>query len=164
MDQQAVGAVTDLVMQRLASLGIGLPKPPQPLGAYLAVVEAGATLHVSMQGPVIDGRPMLTGLLGRELTIEEGRMAARLSVLNALAQVHLYLGGFERIRQVVRLEGYVASDEGFIAHPQVLDGASALLVSAFERRAGHVRSVCGVRNLPGNLPVAVALTFELNPE
>ncbi|MDH4561181.1 RidA family protein [Pseudomonas sp. BN411] len=158
-----VEAITDLAMQRLAALGIGLPKAPQPLGAYLAVVEAGTTLHVSMQGPVIDGRAMLTGLLGQELSIEEGRMAARLSVLNALAQVHQYLGGFERIRQVVRLEGYVACDEGFMGHPQVLDGASELLASVFESRAGHVRSVCGVRNLPGNLPVAVALTFELDP-
>lgn len=162
MDLRGVGGVVDLVMQRLAALGIGLPKPPQSLGAYRAVVEAGTTLHVSMQGPVIDGRPMLTGLLGRELSIEEGRMAARLSVLNALAQVHQHLGGFGRIRQVVRLEGYVACDEGFIAHPQVLDGASELLASVFERRAGHVRSVCGVRNLPGNLPLAVALTFELS--
>ncbi|NWL76416.1 hypothetical protein DM872_06085 [Pseudomonas taiwanensis] len=148
-------------MQRLIALGIGLPKPPQPLGAYLAVVEAGTTLHVSMQGPVIDGRPMLTGLLGRELSIEEGRIAARLSVLNSLAQLHQHLGGFERIRQVIRLEAYVACDEGFVAHPQVVDGASELLASIFEQRAGHVRSVCGVRNLPANLPVAIALSFEL---
>jgi enamine deaminase RidA (YjgF/YER057c/UK114 family) len=151
----------DTVMQRLAALGIGLPKPPQPLGAYLAVVEAGSMLHVSMQGPVIDGRPMLVGLLGRELSIEEGRTMARLSVLNTLAQVHQYLGSFERIEKVVRLEGYVACDDSFIAHPQVLDGASELLSTVFEHRAGHVRTVCGVRNLPGNLPVAVALTFEL---
>ena len=101
--------------------------------------------------------------LGVRLDHRAAELAARFSVLNALAQVHQYLGGFERIRQVVRLEGYVACDEGFMGHPQVLDGASELPASVFESRAGHVRSVCGVRNLPGNLPVAVALTFELDP-
>lgn len=153
----------DEIIQRLDELGIGLPKPPKPLGAYLAVVEAGLMLHVSMQGPVIDGRPTLTGLLGRELSIDEGQVAARLALINALAQVHHYLGSFERVLQVVRLDGYVACDEAFTSHPQVLDGASDLLARVFAERAGHVRSVCGVRNLPGNLPVALALTLELRP-
>ncbi|WP_104668632.1 RidA family protein [Ensifer adhaerens] len=155
--------MADEVVQRLEALGHRLPTPPRPLGAYRAVVEAGEMLHVSMQGPLLDGRFAFTGLLGREVSIDDGRRAAELSVLNALAQIHEHLGRFERIRQIVRLEGHVACTEDFLQHPQVLDGASELLAAAFGQRAGHVRSVCGVRNLPGNVPVAVTLTAELFP-
>lgn len=153
----------DAVLQRLVALGLALPEPPPPLGAYRAVIEAAGLLHVSMQGPVVAGHPLPRGLLGAELTLEEGRQAARLAVLNALAQVRLHLGGFQRVRQVVRLEGHVACVQSFTQHPQVLDGASELLASLFDTRAGHARSVCGVRNLPGNLPVAVTLTLEVEP-
>ncbi|MGF6255339.1 RidA family protein [Ensifer sp. LBL] len=153
----------DEVIRRLGALGIQLPTPPKPLGAYRAVIEAGEMLHVSMQGPLLDGRFVHTGLLGRDVTIDEGRKAAELAVLNALAQIHEHLGRFERIRQIVRLEGHVACTEDFLDHPKVLDGASEFLAAAFGERAGHIRSVCGVRNLPGNAAVAVTLTAELFP-
>lgn len=94
----------DEVIRRLGALGVQLPTPPRPLGAYRAVIEAGEMLHVSMQGPLLDGRFVHTGLLGRDVTIDEGRKAAELAVLNALAQIHEHLGRFERIRQIVRLE------------------------------------------------------------
>ncbi|WP_284243282.1 RidA family protein [Neomesorhizobium albiziae] len=153
----------DDVTKRLEALGFALPAPPRPLGAYRAVVEAGPMLHVSMQGPLKDGRFAYTGLLGRDLNVDEGRKAAELSVVNALAQVHAHLGGFDRIKQIVRLEGHIACTDDFFSHPPVLDGASELLAAVFGERAGHVRSVVGVRNLPGNVPVAVTLTAELVP-
>ncbi|MNM81875.1 Endoribonuclease L-PSP [compost metagenome] len=153
--------MSDLALQRLHALGWQLPSPPAPLGAYRAVVEAGSMLHISMQGPILEGRAVLTGLLGREVSIEEGREAARVSALNALAQAHHYLGSFEWVRQIVRLDAYVACEESFTSHPQVIDSASELLAEVFAERAGHVRTVCGVRNLPGNLPVALALSMEL---
>lgn len=153
--------MNDKVMLRLIALGLKLPLPPHPLGAYKAVIEAGSVLYVSMQGPVVPGHPKPVGLLGKDLTIEDGQAAARLAVLNSLAQIHQHLGGFEQVRQIIRLEGYVACVDDFIDHPAVLDGASRLLVDLFKERAGHVRSVCGVRNLPANLPVAVGLTVEL---
>ncbi|WP_178119328.1 RidA family protein [Metapseudomonas lalkuanensis] len=153
----------DLTLERLHHLGWQLPAPPKPLGAYRAVVESGSMLHISMQGPVVGGKPTVTGLLGREVSIEEGRQAASLSVLNSLAQALGHLGNLDRIGQVVRLDAYVACEESFISHPQVIDSASELLAQVFEERAGHVRTVCGVRNLPGNLPVALALVLELQP-
>lgn len=155
--------MADDVMNRLEALGVALPAPPRPLGAYRAVVEAGSMLHVSMQGPLLDGRFAYTGLLGRDLSLEEGREAAKLSVLNALGQIYAHLGGFDRIKQIVRLEGHVACADDFFSHPLVLDGASELLAAAFAERAGHARSVAGVRNLPGNVPIAITLTAELYP-
>lgn len=151
----------DNVMRRLAGLGIELPMPPQPLGAYKGVIESGSMLYVSMQGPVVLGQPKRVGLLGRDLTVEDGRTEAKRAVLNALAQIHQHLGSFDRVRQIIRLEGYLACADDFMDHPAVLDGASELLAALFKESAGHVRSLCGVRNLPGNLPVAVALTVEL---
>lgn len=151
----------DQTLERLHRLGWKLPTPPGPLGAYRAVVEAGSQLHISMQGPLCAGNPSATGLLGSEVSVEEGREAARFSALNALAQAHRHLGSLDLVKQVVRLDAYVACAESFTAHPQVIDSASELLAQVFEERAGHVRTVCGVRNLPGNLPVALALVLEL---
>jgi enamine deaminase RidA (YjgF/YER057c/UK114 family) len=153
--------MSDDVIERLAALGISLPEPMQPLGSYLPVVKAGGMLFVSMQGPMVAGQPKLAGLIGRDLTADEGQLAAKLATINALAQIRHYLNGFERVRQVVRVEGYIACTEDFAQHPYVLDGASDLLAAVFSDRAGHARSLCGVRNLPGQLPVAVAVTVEL---
>lgn len=153
--------IRDQTLHRLQELGWQLPPPPGPLGAYRAVLEAGSLLHISMQGPPYEGKPTLTGLLGREVSVEAGREAARLSVLNALSQAHGYLGSLDHVKQVVRLDAYVACEESFTRHPQVIDSASELLAQVFEERAGHVRTVCGVRNLPGNLPVGLALVLEL---
>lgn len=153
----------DQTLERLHQLGLKLPNPPKPLGAYQAIVEAGSMLYISMQGPVSAGKPALMGLLGQEVSIEAGCEAAKLSLLNALAQAYCYLGNLDRVKQVVRLDAYVACGEVFISHPQVIDSASELLVEIFSDRAGHVRTVCGVRNLPGNLPVGLALILELQP-
>lgn len=156
--------MNDEAMKRLIALGIDLPIPQQPLGIYKAVLEAGSMLHVSMQGPAVAEQPKRLGLLGKELTLEDGRIAARLATLNALAQIHQYLGSFDRVKQIVRLEGYLACIDEFTSHPTVLDGASELLADVFRERSGHVRSLCGVRNLPGNFPVAIVLTVELNSQ
>ncbi len=155
--------MVDVVMQRLAAMGVDLPVPPQPMGSYVPVIEAGSMLFVSMQGPLVNGRPAHIGLLGHALSVEQGREAAQWAAINALAQIHRHLGSFTRIRQIIRLDGYVACTDEFLSHPQVIDGASDLLAAAFEERAGHVRSLCGVRNLPGNIPVGVAICAELLP-
>ncbi|MBM3114489.1 RidA family protein [Jeongeupia naejangsanensis] len=150
--------MTDDVVARLAGLGLTLPEPPQPLGAYQAVVRTGSLLFVSMQGPAIAGEPVLLGRIGAELTVDEGREAARRAVLNALAQLHRHLGSFNTLVQLVRLDGYITCSDDFTGHAQVLDAASELLVAVLGDRGAHVRTVCGVRNLPGGLPVGLALT------
>jgi enamine deaminase RidA (YjgF/YER057c/UK114 family) len=127
----------------------------------MPALVAGDMLHVSMQGPVSQGRLAHVGRLGAEVGIEEGRSAAELATLNAVAQIRAALGGFERLEMIVRLDGCVACTDDFFDHPKVLDAASELLVRIFEDRAGHVRSVSGVRNLPGNVPVALVVLARL---
>lgn len=151
--------MTNAIELRLSDLGIELPVAPAPLGAYVPAVTVGSLVVVSMQGPLRAGVPAFVGRVGVDVTVEQGRDAARLAILNVLAQLHRHLGGFDRLRRIVRLEGYVACADDFFAHPHVVDAASDFLASVFQ--TGHARSVCGVRNLPGNVPIALAVTAEL---
>ena len=153
--------MTDPVDRRLAELGIELPGAPQPLGAYRAVVRAGDLLFLSGQVPIRDGAIRYQGRVGAELTVEEGRAAAEMTALNALAQIRQFLGGFDRLRQIVRLEGYVASAPDFHSQPKVLDAASELLQRVLGERAGHVRSAFAVEHLPANAAIELVVTAEV---
>jgi enamine deaminase RidA (YjgF/YER057c/UK114 family) len=153
--------MTDPIDRRLAELDVALPKAPQPLGAYRAAVQAGSLLFLSGQLPIKDGAIRYKGRVGVELTLEEGRAAAELTALNALAQIRHFLGGFGRLRQIVRLEGYVASAPGFHDQPRVLDGASELLRRVLGDRAGHARSAFAVSQLPAEAAIELIVTAEL---
>ncbi len=155
-------ATPDPVDRRLAELGIALPDAPQPLGAYRAAVQAGALVFLSGQLPIRDGAIRYKGRIGAELTLEEGRAAAELTALNALAQLRRFLGGFERLRQIVRLEGYVASAPGFHQQPKVLDAASGLLARVLGDRAGHARSAFAVSQLPADAAIELIVTAEVD--
>jgi enamine deaminase RidA (YjgF/YER057c/UK114 family) len=151
---------TDPVDRRLAELGIALPEAPQPLGAYRAAVQAGPLVFLSGQLPIRDGVIRYKGRVGLELTLADGRAAAELTALNALAQLRHHLGGFGRLRQIVRLEGYVASAPDFHQQPKVLDAASELLRRVLEDRAGHARSAFAVSHLPADAAVELVVIAE----
>src|SRR5262245_46071386 len=93
--------------QRLQDLGIVLPAAPKPVGAYVAAVRSGNLVVTSGQLPFEQGKLVYTGRLGVELSVEQGYQAARLCAINALAQIKALVGDLDRVRQVVRLEGYV---------------------------------------------------------
>lgn len=152
---------TDPIDRRLAELGIALPAAPQPLGAYRAAVQAGALLFLSGQLPIADGAIRYKGRVGAELTLEEGRAAAELTALNALAQIRHFLGGFGRLRRIVRLDGYVASAPGFYDQPKVLDGASELLRRILGEHAGHARTAFAVSHLPADAALELVVTAEV---
>jgi enamine deaminase RidA (YjgF/YER057c/UK114 family) len=152
----------DPIDRRLGELGIALPDAPQPLGAYRAAVQAGALVFLSGQLPLRDGVVRYKGRVGAELTLEEGRAAAELTALNTLAQLRRFLGGFERLRQIVRLEGYVASAPDFFQQPKVLDAASELLRRVLGDRAGHVRSAFAVSHLPAEAAIELVVTAEVD--
>ncbi|MFN7919049.1 MAG: RidA family protein [Bryobacteraceae bacterium] len=134
--------------QKLAELGIELPTPPSPVGAYVTWVRTGNLVITSGQLPW-EGKTMLwPGRLGAEVNVEDGYRAARRAGINALAQLKAATGDLSKVRRIVRLEGNVHCAAGFRDHPKVLDGASELFVAVFGDRGLHVRSAVGIPDMP----------------
>jgi len=156
--------MTNRIEDRLKELGLTLPEPLPPLGAYVPVVVAKGIAYMAGHGPIRPGSsaPAVTGRVPSECTIEEGYEAARLAALSALASFRAELGDLDRIARVVRLFGMVQSDPGFDRQPEVVNGASELLLELFgEKRGRHARSAVGMAALPRNISVELELTFEL---
>jgi len=153
------------VYEQLKELGIELPAPPPPGGIYSPTIEFNGNLvYTSGVGPTDPtGAPMFTGRLGEDLSIEQGQEAARLTMLNLLGLLHTNLGDLRRINRIVKLLGFVASANDFYSQPQVMNGASRLLLDVFGEPAGKpARSAIGVNVLPINIPVEIELLLELN--
>jgi enamine deaminase RidA (YjgF/YER057c/UK114 family) len=146
---------------RLSALGLILPKPPQPIGAYLTSVAVGQLLFLSGTTCYVDGIPLFTGRLGAELTVEQGQAAARQTALNLLSVIKDALGDLERVDRIVKLNGYVNSAPDFDRQPEVINGASDLLVQVFGERGRHARTSIGVSDLPGHIPVEIEMLVEV---
>jgi enamine deaminase RidA (YjgF/YER057c/UK114 family) len=149
---------------RLRELGMVLPKAPEPIGNYKAFVRAGALVFISGQIPLVNGALIWQGRIGAELTAEQGYQAARACALNVLAQLKKALGGFDRLRTVARVDGYVNAAPGFHDLARVLDGASDLLAAALVERSGHSRTVAAHSGLPMNAAVELGVIAEVECE
>lgn len=136
---------------------IPLPVAPSPLGAYGASSQAGSLVFLSGMLPLVDGRPLATG----RVTKEVAREAARIATLNALAVLKDRVGSFENVLGVVRATVYVAADADFAEHAFVADGASTLLNGTFPATARHARLAVGVSSLPMGMPVELELIVEV---
>ena len=147
--------------QRLKELGIVLPRPPTPLGAYVEAVQAGNLLFLSGTLPVEGGVPKFVGRIGGELSIEEGRSATRLAALNALALARSHLGSLDKVARVVRLTVSLATTPEFRDHPKVADAASELLASVFGAEKASTRMVTGVASLPIGVCVVVEVILSV---
>ncbi len=143
--------------ENLARLEITLPAAPPAVANYVAWVRTGNLIVTSGQLPWEGSVMKYTGRLGDELTTEEGYQAARLATINGLAQIREAVGDLEQVVQIVRLEGNVFSAENFTEHPQVLNGASDLLMEVFEERGRHTRTALAISQMP--LRAAVQLSF-----
>ena len=146
---------------RLRELGLALPKAPTPLGAYVAASEVGSLLFLSGMLPFVDHKLSMTGRLGENLSVKEGREAARIAAMNALAVAQQHLGDLDRVKKLVKLSVVLATTEQFVEHAAVADGASDLFVQLFGTENGHVRMVYGVQSLPIGTPVIVEVIFEI---
>jgi enamine deaminase RidA (YjgF/YER057c/UK114 family) len=147
---------------RLQQLGITLPAPAPPAGAYVPYVQVESLLFVAGQLPLREGQIEHHGRVGTELTLEQGAAAARLCALNLLAQARAACGGdLDRVRRVVRLGGYVCAEPGFMEHPQVLNAASELMVEVFGQAGRHARFAVGVASLPLGAAVEIEGIFEI---
>lgn len=148
------------VHARLAELGITLPTPMAPVATYVPVTVAGDLVTVSGQLPAIGGQVAVTGKLGATVSLEEGQHAARLCLINILAQLEAAIG-LGRITKIIRLGGFIAATPEFSQHAIVMNGASDLAVAAFGEAGRHARSTIGVASLPLDAAVEVEGMFWL---
>jgi enamine deaminase RidA (YjgF/YER057c/UK114 family) len=146
---------------RLRELRIELPPPIKPLGSYCTYLESGNLLFLSGHVPIREGKPVVTGKVGAELSVEQGTEAARFTALNCLATMRSALGSLDRVTRIVRLTGYVASAPGFVGQAAVLNGASDLFAEVFGPAGVHVRTAVGAAELPSGVPVELELTVEV---
>jgi enamine deaminase RidA (YjgF/YER057c/UK114 family) len=126
---------------RLRELGLVLPKAAGAVANYVPWAIVGTMLYTSGQLPWIDGDLKFKGKIGRELTLEQGYEACRLSTLNAISQLKAALGDLERLRRIVRVEGVLNVAPGFTETPKVLNGASDLVNAVFRERGAHTRMI-----------------------
>lgn len=146
---------------RLAALGITLPPPPKPLASYVPWVRTGSLLYLSGQLPMVDGRILHPGIIPDAVTPEQGAACARIAAINALAIANAALGSLDAVSRVVRLAGHVAAPSSFTGHPQVVNGASDLLVAVFGERGRHARVALGAPSLPANACVELEILLEV---
>jgi enamine deaminase RidA (YjgF/YER057c/UK114 family) len=148
---------------QLKDLKIELPNAASPLANYVPAVRSGNLLFVSGQVCQWNGERRYVGKLGAEISLEDGKAAARLCGLNLLAQAKRALeGDLDRVRRVVRLGGFVNAVPGFTEQPQVVNGASDLMVEVFGEAGRHARAAVGVGSLPGGVSVEVEAVFEVS--
>lgn len=148
------------VYERLRELGIAIREPRPPVANYVGVVQAGDLVFVSGHGPVGDGGELVTGKLGEQLTVEDGYEAARLAAIACLSTLDHTIG-LARVRRIVKVLGMVNAVPGFERHPQVVNGASDLLVSVFGEAGRHARSAVGMASLPGGIAVEVEMVVQV---
>ncbi|HKE49272.1 MAG TPA: RidA family protein [Rhodanobacteraceae bacterium] len=146
------------VHERLAKLGLKLPPPPGAAGRYRPAVVAGGLLFISGQLPIENGKLKYTGRVGAELSEDDGRAAAQLAALNALAQIDAALGGFDRLVTLLRVEGHISSAPGYIYQPRVLDGASDLFSEALGDKGAHARAAFAPSSLPHGAAIELVVT------
>ena len=148
--------------EKLTSLGFELPEAPKPVATYVPAVRAGSLLFLSGVLPMRDGQLAFAGKLGRELSLAEGTEAAKVAILNALAIAKQELESLDKITRVVKVVGHVASAEGFTDQPQVLNGASDLLVAIFGEAGRHARVATGAAELPRRAAVEIEVILAVS--
>jgi enamine deaminase RidA (YjgF/YER057c/UK114 family) len=145
---------------RLAELGLTLPPVVPPVAAYVPAVRSGNHVYVSGQLPMADGKLLATGKVGADVSAEEAKVLAARCALNALAAVDS-VSGLASVVRVVKVQGFVASADGFTGQPGVINGASELFGDVFGEAGRHARSAVGVAELPLGAPVEVDVIFEV---
>ncbi len=138
-----------------------LPEAPKPIAAYIPAKQTGKLVFTAGQLPMVNGELISKGLLGQDVDIDEANKAARICTLNALAAIKGVIGDLDRIKQIVRVVGFVASVPTFNQQPAVVNGASELLLEIFGEAGKHARSAVGVAALPLNASVEIELTVEI---
>ena len=149
------------IKEKLAEIGLTLPIAAAPVAAYVPAVRSGNLVFTAGQLPIVDGKVVITGKVGAEVTPEQAKEMAQICALNALAAISL-VADIDQIERIVRVGGFVNGVPGFVAIPQVINGASELLIKLFgEVNGKHARTAIGVAELPLNAPVEVEMVVQL---
>ena len=149
------------IESKLKQMGLELPDTPSAVAQYVPAKLVGNLVYCSGQGPIKDGLFLHQGQVGGELMLEEGYECARLCALNCLAAAKSVIGELDRIAEVVHVRGFVNSAPGFQAQPEVVDGASELLVRLLGDSGRHARAAVGVSALPRNIPVELEMVLRV---
>lgn len=150
-----------LIEKKLEEMGIVLPEAPEPIANYVSVKREGQMLYFSGAGPIKDGKAVMQGKLGKELTVEEGYEAAKMAAINLIAAMKRELGDLDQVDQILKLFGLVASADDFYQQPAVVNGASDLFAEVFGDRGRHARSAMGTNVLPLNLPLEIEIIVKI---
>jgi enamine deaminase RidA (YjgF/YER057c/UK114 family) len=150
-----------MIEERLSGLGIELPEAAAPIASYVPVHVAGDTAYVAGQIPLEDGRPVLTGKVGRSVSVEQAQQAARRCALQALSALRAALGSLDRVAAIAKVDIFVASAKAFTEQSKVANGASDVFVEVFGEAGKHARTAVGVSQLPLGVPVEVAVTARI---
>lgn len=146
------------IADKMASLGIALPPAPAPAANYVPFVKEGNLLFIAGQVPrAADGSLPFVGKVGKELSQQQGYEAAKLCALNCLAQMHAALGSLDKVKRIVQVRGFVNCVETFGNQPEVINGASDLIVQIFGDKGKHARAAVGTNALPRNVATEVEL-------
>ena len=149
------------IEEKLMQLGLELPDPPPPAGAYVPCVQTGKLVFVSGQIPRVKGEVRYRGHVGSDLSVDDGAKAAQICALNALSALKQEVGSLDAIRRIVKVTGFVASAPGFHQQPKVVDGASTLLAELYGDKGMHARAAVGVNELPLGVAVELEMIVEL---
>jgi len=151
-----------VIEERLAVLDIILPTPPKPAGSYMPVVKTGNLMFVSGQIPMKEGKVVFQGKVPINISLEDAQKAAKLCIINALAQLKAELGTLDKISKIVKVSGFVNSSQDFVEQPKIINAASDLLFEIFGDKGRHSRIALGVASLPLNSTVEIDLIAEIN--
>jgi len=152
--------MSDTILDKMTSMGLTLPAVPAPIAAYVNCVRTGNLLFLS-GGLPIDGDTKIIGKVPTDVSIEQAQQAARICILNRLAVIRDAIGSLDKVKQIVTLNGFVNSEADFYGHPQVINGASELLVEIFGEKGKHSRTALGASALPLNCSVEINLVVEV---
>jgi len=151
-----------MIEDKLKKLSIELPIPPSPAGSYIPVVTTGNLAFVSGQIPMKEGKVVFEGKVPEQQSLESARDAAKICIINGLAQLKANLGSLDKITKFVRISGFVNSSPNFTEQPKVINAASDLLVEIFGDMAKHSRIAVGVASLPLNSTVEIDMVVEFS--
>ena len=151
-----------MIENKLKELDILLPEAPDPVGAYVAYKKAGNILFISGQLPISSDGKMIKGKIGKDLNLEDGKAASKLCVINILSQVKKALNGdLNKVKNCIKITGYVNSTNEFIDQPKVINPASEILSNVFGDNGKHARAAVSANSLPLNAAVEIEAIFEI---